>query len=187
MSLQKLYMKFYSDRSQLSIRSGVSFMLGIKKYCKSRCGYGSVNVVALLLLPGLFSLFYFSRDSHDHTTGSTSVKEWTGRTLLSTDEKIVDIHDTEFIIGYALGWISAVIYFFALPPQIIKNVSSCSLYSIPSETSYFVPCRVILFSEEENYRARGPHVHGDIWEEGGTMVTTFNVHRHCNFLLTQQF
>ena len=49
---------------------------------------------------------------------------WKSRSLLETTQSpIIDGHDKEFITGYALGWISAVIYFFALPPQIIKNVS----------------------------------------------------------------
>jgi len=74
----------------------------------------------LLLLPGVTSLFF---------SGRTGPSEWKSRRLLETAEMasvsppIIDGHDTLFIMGYVFGWISSLIYFFALPQQIIKNVS----------------------------------------------------------------
>ena len=49
-----------------------------------------------------------------------------GRHLLEYNDPIIDVHDTKFILGWAFGWLSAIVYFFALPSQIIKNVSHFS-------------------------------------------------------------
>ena len=80
-----------------------------------------MHVVALgLMLPGILTCYYLLPGGRDYDTHRSG---WRARTLLQADEEIIDVHDTEFMVGYVLGWISAVIYFFALPPQIIKNVS----------------------------------------------------------------
>ena len=53
---------------------------------------------------------------------------WRSRTLLesTTNGPTIDSHDKSFIVGYVLGWLSTVIYFFAIPSQIVKNVNSQS-------------------------------------------------------------
>ena len=91
----------------------------------------SVNVlgVTLLLLPSVLYLASPANPSpqllHDH--GGTT-QQWGHRTLLQVEEEEELIpNDWEFIVGYALGCFSAVVYFFALPPQIIKNVSTGGL------------------------------------------------------------
>ena len=84
----------------------------------------SVNVVGvvILLVPSILYISISTQHQHHH-----SAPQWHHRTLLQADEEIIDPGDWKFIIGYILGCLSAVIYFFALPPQIIKNVS-CRRY-----------------------------------------------------------
>ena len=80
-------------------------------------------MVALILLPsGLLSFCYFSQVRQNDYT-SWSVSSWRGRKLLGEGMTVIDVHNTKFIVGYVLGWISAAISFFALPSQVIKNVS----------------------------------------------------------------
>lgn len=82
------------------------------------CGYYGYGSTVIILLPCAI-LFYGHIPKHSYDT-----PQWTGRTLLDTQaQDIFYGGDIFFIIGYVLGWISAVIYFFALPPQIVKNVS----------------------------------------------------------------
>lgn len=80
-----------------------------------------------MILLSYFSLQHSSQYSY-------SPARWKARILLGAEEEevIIDINDTGFIIGYTLGWIAAVVYFFALPPQIIKNVSNpnCSFLCV---------------------------------------------------------
>ena len=105
-------------------------VVGIKQLCTSgkkhfpKCWYGSttVNMVALVFLLPSVVFLYSSSASSDMYYSS----KWNGRTLLESNEKIIDANDKEFLIGYILGWISAVLNLFAIPPQIIKNVRSCT-------------------------------------------------------------
>ena len=90
-----------------------------------------VNVVAMVvLLPSLFS----STASHQQAAADESVDvyggHWKGRELLEDyEESIIDMDDVKFVVGYALGWISAVIAIFALPPQIIRtSLSHMDMY-----------------------------------------------------------
>jgi hypothetical protein len=71
----------------------------------------------VLLLPCALFLYTHSPQGRYEST------QWRGRALLGANEEAINIHDAKFMCGYILGCISAVIYFFALPPQIIKNVS----------------------------------------------------------------
>jgi hypothetical protein len=80
------------------------------------------GVILLLFLQGSHSL-----PGSSSLQGSYSSAQSTSRALLESDEgeeeKVIDVNDTSFVIGYVLGWISGFVFFFALPLQIIKNVS----------------------------------------------------------------
>lgn len=90
--------------------------------------YSSEWKVLMLLFPCALLLCGHTslHDGHGFNTA-----RWKGRTLLGADSPIINVHDYEFMAGYILGWIASVIYFFALPPQIIKNVSDCTIFVSP--------------------------------------------------------
>ena len=74
-------------------------------------------VILVLLLPGLVT--FLPRTNYD-----ADLVKWKTRNLLGVTNASAFIDDNaKFLSGYILGWISAVIYFFSYPPQIIKNVS----------------------------------------------------------------
>ena len=127
-----LYLMTFVHQTCLSSHSSNSgdIILGLKKvFSQLRCRYGSVTIkmVAIVLLPSVAYIFTLPQQKHHYYYHRA---RWKGRTLLEYDEPIIDVNDSKFILGYALGSVSAVIYFFALPPQIIKNVSCVPLSMI---------------------------------------------------------
>ena len=117
----KLFLSFHHE---FIIKSpGMKRLFQFKRHSSD---YVILSMVALVLLvPNAALLSPLS--SHDWHFSRT---QGNGRNLLEmTESPPIDIHDSKFMIGYALGWVSAVVYFFALPPQIIKNVSANNMYS----------------------------------------------------------
>ena len=84
----------------------------------------SVSVLAVLV-PGLAVSSLMLLRSREQVA-MTNPYHRAGRTLLSTTDSeppIIDVHDTEFLIGYVLGCVSAAFYVGSRLPQIFKNVS----------------------------------------------------------------
>lgn len=104
---------------QIFLSTHYSFITG---RCMKRHSYQRLYVVILvLLLPAMANIYLSSQ-------GSKGVHpQWRSRRLLVSQESsdsspLIDVHDSKFMIGYVFGCISSVIYFFAVPSQIIKNV-----------------------------------------------------------------
>ena len=104
-------MKYYNSKSKPNVKyQSLTYSVGV-----------TMNMVTFVfLLPSV--VFLYSSGSSSASSDMYYSSKLKGRTLLESNEKIIDASDKEFLIGYVLGWISAFINFFALPPQIIKNV-----------------------------------------------------------------
>ncbi len=72
----------------------------------------------IMVVPSIISFIFISSQHQSYYDYTRK-----GRNLLELDEPIIDVNDKEFMIGYSLGWFSAIMDITALPFQIVKNVS----------------------------------------------------------------